>query len=118
MHFKLTVSTEIVCTEINIDDFLGHYRDVFPEASITPKLHLEDHIVPFLKKWRVGFGFLGEQGAESIHARFNSIRRNFVNMQNGVSRLEAILKEHLTQVCPENIARKPKAKKYKCNTQS
>ena len=69
------------------------------------KLMLEDHVVPFLQRWKVEFGFLGEQGAESIHARFNSIRKNYSNMPNSVTRLEAILKEFLSQVCPQNIAR-------------
>ena len=40
-----------------IEDFLAYYRSTFPDTSITPKLHmLEDHILPFLEKWRVGFG--------------------------------------------------------------
>lgn len=98
--------------ETRIDNFLSFYRDAFPHATITPKLHmLEDHIVPFLKKWKVGFGFLGEQGAESIHARFNAIRKNFTNMPNRVTRLQAILNEHLTQVCPHNIVKLPAIKK-------
>lgn len=101
-------------TEKKIDDFLALYRDVFPEATITPKLHmLEDHVVPFLRKWKVGFGFLGEQGAESVHARFNTIRRNFVNMRNRAQRLEAIVREHHTQICPDNIIRQPKVKRRK-----
>ena len=84
--------------EKHIDDFMSFYRDSFPHATITPKLHLlEDHVVDFVKQYRVGFGFLGEQGAESIHAKFNGIRRNFVNMRNPVDRLSAILIEHLTQ---------------------
>ena len=29
---------------------------------------LEDHAVPWIKKWRTGFGVLGEQGGESIHS--------------------------------------------------
>ena len=42
----------------------------FPDSSISPKMHLlEDHIIPWAKEWHVGFGLLGEQGAESIHAR-------------------------------------------------
>jgi hypothetical protein len=108
------MSKTFAYTERKIDNFLDVYREHFPEATITPKLHmLEDHVVPFLMKWRVGFGFLGEQGAESIHARFNRIRPNFNNMHNAVDRLEAILKEHLIQVAPENIARQPAVKKYK-----
>ena len=94
--------------ETRIDSFLSCYRDAFPHASITPKLHMmEDHLVPFLKKWKVGFGFLGEQGAEFIPARFNNIRRNYTNMPKTVTRLEAILREHLSQVCPKNIVKLP-----------
>lgn len=96
-------------TDKHIEVFLCFYRDAFPKATVTPKLHmLEDHVIPFLKKWKVGFGFLGEQGAESIHARFNKIRRNFVSIPNPVLRLEAILKEHLNQVVPQNISKLPK----------
>ena len=58
---------------MRIDAFLAFYRDAFPQATVLPKMHmLEDHVIPFLKKWKVGLGFLGEQGAESVHARFNS----------------------------------------------
>lgn len=105
-------------SEKHIDEFLAFYRDTFPHATVTPKLHmLEDHVVPFLKQWKVGFGFLGEQGAESIHARFTAIRRNFTNMPNRVVRLQAILNEHLTQVCPENIVKYPIPKKRKKTTE-
>lgn len=99
-------------TENHIDKFMEEYREAFPHATIIPKLHmLEDHIVPFLKKWRIGMGLLGEQGAESIHARFNSIKRNYSNMPNPVERLECVMAEHLRQVCPDNIVRMPPPKK-------
>lgn len=89
------------------------YRDSFPKATITPKLHLlEDHITNFLRTYRVGFGFLGEQGAESIHARFNEIRKKH-SMPNRVQQLKSILTVHLTQICPKNIVRKPVVKKRK-----
>ena len=111
--FKINVNS----TESDIDKFITLYKDFFPHATVTPKLHmLEDHVVPFLKKWRVGFGFLGEQGAESIHSRFNSIRRNYENMPNPVRRLKAILNSHLIQVCPENIQKLPLPKKRKKKT--
>ena len=70
-------------------------------------------MVPFLRRVKVGFGFLGEQGAESIHARFNTIRHNYVNMRNPVEQLAAIHKEHLTEVCPENVVKLPSPKKRK-----
>lgn len=65
----------------------------------------------------VGLGFLGEQGAESIHARFNSIKRNYSSMPNSVQRLECVMVEHFRQICPHNIVRmplpKPKPRKKK-----
>ncbi len=95
---------------------MDFYRDSFPHATVTPKLHmLEDHVVPFLEKWGVGLGFLGEHGAESIHARFNSIRLNHVRITNPVKRLNSIMKEHFLQVCPENLEKFPvkEARKFK-----
>ena len=85
---------------------------------VTPKLHmLENHVIPFLERVKIGLGFLGEQGAESIHARFNSLRRSYVTIPNRVNRLEAILKEHFNQIIPQNleiipeITRRPKHKR-------
>ena len=50
---------------------MNFYREAFPEATVLPKMHfLEEHVVPWLKKWKIGFGLMGEQGAESIHAYF------------------------------------------------
>lgn len=65
-------------TESDIDNFLAYYRLTFPNSSVTPKLHMvEDHIVPFIQQWGIGIGMLGEQGAESIHARFNQLERTY-----------------------------------------
>ena len=101
-------------TDSRIEKFIECYRDSFPQASITPKIHmLEDHVVPFLQKWKAGLGFLGEQGAESIHARFNSIRRSYSNMPSRVQQLECVLKEHYNQICPDNIVRAPSIKRRK-----
>ena len=59
--------------DVHIKTFLDNYWSVYPNATITPKLHpLEDHMVPWIRRWGgVGFGVMGEQGAESIHAEFN-----------------------------------------------
>ena len=79
---------------------------------MTPKLHmLEDHVVDFIKQWRVGLGLMGEQGAESIHTRFNQLERTYSNMRNEVDRLKAIMEEHYRQVCPENIVKQPVPKR-------
>ena len=46
---------------------MSHWRVNFPNETVSPKMHmLEDHIVPFLEKWKLGCGFYGEQGMYSI----------------------------------------------------
>ena len=60
---------------------------------MTPKMHmLEDHVVPFLREWHVGFGFHREQGAESLHA---------------VLRINAKYRHHHLQVSPPLQAQEP-----------
>ena len=60
-------------TEVAIDSFLKFYQEHFPSASVLLKMHmLEDHIIPWVKQWRVGCGLMGEQGAEPLHASFNN----------------------------------------------
>ena len=79
---------------------MAYYRTI-PGASITPKVHmLEDHTVDFLRKWRVGFGMLSEQGAESIHTVFNQLNRTYANIHNGVDRLRQVMTEHHHRTCP------------------
>ena len=80
-----------------ISDLMRYYRETFPTATITVKLHmLEDHMMPFLKLWKgVGFGLMGEQGAESIHADLNNLKR----MPDSVERLRCTIKEHPLRCC-------------------
>ena len=69
--------------------------------TVTPKLHMsEDHVMPWVRRWKFGLGFYGEQGAESIHARFNSMQRTYANVRNATERLKAIVKEHNMSVLP------------------
>ena len=62
--------------ETKIDKFLEYYRDSFPQATVLPKMHM---LESFLKQWKIGLGFLGEQGAESIHSRWNIIKKNYTS---------------------------------------
>lgn len=112
-QFYIAVTVVLLLLDSHITKFLEYYRDSFPHASILPKMHLlEDHLVPFLKEYGVGLGFLGEQGAESIHARFNQIQRNFSSMPNSAQRLECVMKEHFQQICPQNLSKQPQPKHY------
>lgn len=90
------------------------YREEFPDATVLPKMHmLEEHVVPWLEKWHVGFGLLGEQGIESIHAHFNCLGRTYRSIPEETARLRHLMKEHLLHVAPDNIAATPEVKRRK-----
>lgn len=98
--------------EVNIDNFLTWFREKFPTASVTPKMHLlEDHVIPWLSTWRLGLGFHGEHGAESIHAVFNELGRRYCKIRNPLTRLHYMMKEHHLAQCPHATALRPAAKK-------
>ncbi|XP_057298106.1 uncharacterized protein LOC130629028 isoform X2 [Hydractinia symbiolongicarpus] len=69
-------------TETAIENFMNYYRKTWPDASITPKLHmLENHAIDFVRRWGTAFGFYGEQGAESIHPTFNKLMATYCQMK-------------------------------------
>ena len=72
---------------------------MFPESAITPKMHiLQEHVLEWMKRWHVGLGLHGEQGAESIHNKFNQLQRQFACIRDPLNLLKLILKEHHVQV--------------------
>lgn len=97
--------------ERKIKEFMEFYRTSFPTATVLPKMYmLEEHVVTWMKQWHVGFGMMGEQGAESIHAYFNSLGRTYRGIPDPLERLKHMMKEHMLHVAPANIAAKPKIK--------
>ena len=94
--------------------FMAYYRATFPEAIILPKMHiLEDHAIPWIRRWRVGFGFMGEQGAESIHAYFNSLKASYRGIPDPVQQLREMMAAHFLHIAPTNIVKQPPIKKRK-----
>lgn len=98
--------------EENIKEFMTTYRKA--EMRVTPKLHiLEDHIIPWIRRWQVGVGFHSEQGAESIHALFNSLLRTYASTRNPTKKLQRVMTEHYLKNTPQNLARIPVIKRKK-----
>ena len=64
-------------------------------------------------KWHVGFGLMGEQGAESIHAYFNSLTRTYHSVPDGVERLRCMMREHYLHSAPSLVTVAPAIKKKK-----
>ena len=76
---------------------MSYVRQEFPTCSITPKLHmLEDHMIPFIKRWRTGAGIYGEQGIESLHNEFNKLDPRFASLKPAEYKLKQILGNHVT----------------------
>lgn len=93
---------------------MEYYRSTFPAATVLPKMHiLEEHVIPWLKEWHVGFGMMGEQGAESIHKYFNSLGTTYRGIPDPVKRLHHTMQEHLLHIAPVNIDAKPIIKRRK-----
>ncbi len=96
-----------------IDNFMEYYRTNFPESSIPFKFHLlEDHAVEWLSKYPFGFGLLGEQGAESVHAVMNRLKRNYTAMASDDKRLQTVVEDQRLKCTPELNAYLPEKRKY------
>ncbi len=58
----------------------------------------------------MGFGLLGEQGIESVHAHFNSLGRTYRSIPEEVDRLRQLMKEHLLHIAPEHVSATPEGR--------
>ena len=97
-----------------MDKLLSLYRELFPKESVFPKLHfLEDHVVPFMRTWKMGLGFHGEHGAESIHKDFNQLDRVYSSVPSQLDRLHLKMTEHILKVHPQSRVNVPEIKRRK-----
>ena len=67
----------------------------------------------WVKARSVGFGLLGEQGAESIHSKFNNLGHNYSSTAKGEERIRNIMRAHFVSVVPQNNAACPPPAKRK-----
>ncbi|XP_019627911.1 PREDICTED: uncharacterized protein LOC109472567 [Branchiostoma belcheri] len=96
----------------DIKEFMSHYRR--DSKSVSIKMHLlEDHVVPCIRHWGFGLGFLAEQGIEEVHAQFNHISQSTRSIADPVARLKATLKAHLLKVSPDHTGKIPEPVKRK-----
>eukprot|EP00731_Ephydatia_muelleri_P018439 Em0011g479a len=78
-----------------IQEFMAFFQDTFPTATVPIKMHLmEDHAVQWAAAYHVGYGLLGEQGAESIHAKFTRLSLAFVSIKDRVKQLQLTFAKH------------------------
>ena len=112
-------NTVLFNVDESITHFMESYRRSFPRATTLPKMHiLEDHVMPWVQRWRTGSGLMGEQGSESIHAHFHKLEDRNCGVVNPLDRLTYTVKQHNLDVLPQLRDLQPQAKKYKCSTSS
>jgi len=103
---------------MNINEFMRDYREAFPQATVLPKMHiLEDHVIPWMRRWRIGAGLMGEQGAESIHAHFQHLERIYAGIPNALKRMECLMKEHYIETAPCTASLCPPVKRKKTDSE-
>ncbi|XP_065668203.1 uncharacterized protein LOC136088423 [Hydra vulgaris] len=107
-------AVQLTQLETHIADLMQFYRANWLDDSVPPKLHsLEEHAIPFLKKWGAGFGYYGEQGGESIHHDFNKLFTIYQSIPSPTKRLSSIIKSHHQKTNPINRKHKPTLRKRK-----
>jgi hypothetical protein len=94
---------------------MAHYRRSFPHATVLPKMHiLEDHVIPWLRKWHVGAGLMGEQGAESLHAHIKDLEDRYRGMDHTpLKKLEYTFKMYNVETAPQLLELAPQKKTRK-----
>ena len=98
----------------SIKDFMACYRKEFPSATVLPKMHiLEDHLVPWLRRWHIGCGHMGEQGAESLHAHLKRLETQHCGIVNPLERLQCVVNQHNLQSSPQLRSLQPPPKRQK-----
>ena len=75
-------------------------------------------MIPWIKKWGVGFGLLGEQGAESIHTYFNLLRHKYNSIPERLLRLKQMMVAQHLKVAPDNTTARPPIVKKKLSATS
>jgi hypothetical protein len=77
---------------------------------------LEDHVIPWMKKWHVGAGLMGEQGAESIHSHVKKLETTHASIPNPLDRLRYIFKMYMIETNPSLLSLRPEIKRRKKRT--
>ena len=102
MHVAFNLGKDDSClfiTETNIKAFMKFYRESFPAASVLPKMHmLEDHVMSFVRQYRVGLGLMGEQGSMLLSTPSTNLTQTYQkNIPEKVMRHERASSSHGAQ---------------------
>ena len=113
-HALPTTDEEINKLDSDIIRYMDFYRTSFGKHRIIPKQHiLECHSTYFMRIWKFGLGFLGEQGGEETHAFINELKVRVRGIVDPEQKIRVLMKEQLTIVSPRVKATMPTSKRQK-----
>ena len=103
-HSKYIPPSDLPKIQKAIDSFMDYQRKEFPTSSIPVKYHvLEDHVIKWLERYPFGFGLLGEQGAESIHALVTRLSNNYRGIISGEKQQHLIVEDQHLKCAPHLV---------------
>ena len=113
-HALPTTGEEINNLDSDIIKYMDFYRSDIAKQKIIPKQHiLECHSTDFMRLWKFGLGFLGEQGGEEMHAFINELKVRVRGIVDPEQKIRVLMKEQLTIVSPRVKAAMPTDKRQK-----
>jgi hypothetical protein len=99
-HGRPIPAKQLGLIQDSINAYMRFYRSRF--NRVLPKMHmLEEHVVPWIRRWGVGMALHGEQGSESIHEEFNIQSAIASGIRCEVDQLVAMMRNHLTKCSPK-----------------
>jgi len=113
-HAPPTTEEEINNLDSDIIKYMDFYRSDIAKQKIIQKQHiLECHSTDFMRLWKFGLGFLGEQGGEEMHAFINELKVRVRGIVDPEQKIRVLMKEQLTIVSPRVKAAMPTDKRQK-----
>ena len=113
-HALPTAEEEINKPDSDNIRYMDFYRSDIAKQKIIPKQHiLECHSTDFMRLWKFGLGFLGEQGGEEMHAFINELKVRVRGIVDPEQKICVLMKEQLTIVSPRVKAAMPTDKRQK-----
>ena len=86
------------------------HRFIFPYATVLPKIHvMEDHTIPWLRRYHVDAGLMGELARGSVHSsHMMLLERVYQGIPNEVDGYKYIFKEKMLEFAPSLTSLRPK----------
>ena len=112
--FLIVIPTKLSHAEQHIATFLRTYRELFPNATVLLKMHiLEDYVILWLQRLKIGAGLMGEQGAESIYTYIARLEQQYSSIANPLERIKYVYRQHNLESAQELNSLQPQQRKYK-----